>query len=166
MQTKQQWGRLVPVTGGLALALIMIASAVAQATGYTQCQQCRDYYNWWAANHTMPQGGCQDYPSKNQSDNKGTCIQNYTNSKCKSICDASPVEVGTVACAGEEGIKEICRAATGEKGDDASGPCNQSSWGATCDGSDANKRCYLKQVNKEKVPLPSVCYVNCECGIP
>ncbi len=165
MMSERKWmNQLTPVAGGIALALVLIGSAVAHAD-YTTCQQCRDYWSYYYANTTVANGGCKDFVSTSQSNNKGKCINDKVDAQCKATCDANPIPVQTTTCAGEDGVKDACRTQTGTSGDDASGPCNQNCWGATCNSSDSTKRCILKQVNQTSTKvLLSPCYVNCDCG--
>jgi hypothetical protein len=166
MRQKSSGGNSLAVIGGLAIAMFVMAVSVAQAEELTKCMQCKRYWGWWAANHTLAEGGCSNYVSVNQGNHRGMCINAVIAAKCKATCDANPDPVPVTECAGEPGIFETCKEATKNRtnGEPASGPCNQESWEASCDSQDSAKRCASKQVNqKVRTVLPSVCYVNCVC---
>lgn len=161
---KESW--LVPVAGGLGLALIMIGAGVAHASVST-CQQCVQYWEYVGVFYTVADGGCKDYKSTNQGNNKNACIQNLINSHCKAICDADPVYIEGATCEGYGGIAAGCKAASEGGGDDcedASGPCNEGCWGASCEGTSGEKTCKPVQVNQKcKKVMASPCYANCQC---
>jgi hypothetical protein len=161
-QSRHSW--MIPVTGGLALALLMIGATVSYAI--TTCAQCNNYWGYWAANTTTANGGCSDYKSYNQSNNKGTCIIAVQTAHCKAICDANPVTVPVTACEGEAGIQTACDIAIkgGKNCVSANGPCTQSCWDANCQ-TNSSKLCRLVQVNQNcNRIMASVCYVNCGCS--
>jgi hypothetical protein len=158
------------VAGGLAVVLMLVGSVVARADNPGACVDCRNYWGWWAAHTPMVQGGCQNHPHVNQSNNMGACIAYVQNANCGALCAANPPTVPVASCDGEPGVKEACATAT-QNGcsdpEEASGPCNQGCWDAQCEASwlGSSKRCRLKQVNQDCRPLGSVCYANCECQL-
>lgn len=155
-------GRMAPLTGGLALALMVLATLVAQAqtTTESKCSLCMRREQQRASWDTSLKPNCVALKSDPKTAHQyPACLMNHAVKTCNESgkCPSNdPVNTSeTTACTGMNppGSCEL---------NDASGPCDDS-WGHRCTNSTgAVSQCYDKQVDP-KLHTATNCHVSCAC---
>ena len=149
--------RAVPVLGGVALALIVLATMIgnvqAQQGGQSVCDRCISIA-WAQANR---------WPNPCAADNTQTrhaCINQYVTKRCwdTGICPNTNPAPGSVAsCAGfpqpMDGQFDCPNGNTGV--------CNTECSGLNCDAADTSKTCKERQTTTGTVG--GDCSITCEC---
>lgn len=147
MNERKWMNRLTPVAGGIALALVLIASAVAHADPITICQSCEQ--RMWARANSDPAICANELGQARHG-----CISNYVYANCyaNGICpDSTTAPGGTASCVGTI----VC------PGSKAVGICTNECWGLNC-SSGTSKTC--KDVQYYPPSLVSACNVTCGCN--
>lgn len=155
MMSERKWmNRLTPVAGGIALALVLIASAVAHADGITVCESCTQ--RMWARANSDPNICNRTFtPEEGGPQARQGCINNYVRAQCwdTGICpDDSAAPGGTATCTGVFTNSE-CE-------NKAGGICTNATWGLNC-SANTSKTC--KDVQYYPTSLVSACNVTCGC---
>lgn len=140
----------VPVLGGFALALAILAVVVSAAQAETVCGRCQRLAAERAKSDTTICKG--KHPNE-----LGACVSKYINQQCfdTKICPDEKEAPATVKCEGylEEGT-------TCDNG--GTGICTNQTWNVNCE-KDTSKKCQDTQIPPDGKIRPSVCYVKCEC---
>lgn len=138
--------------GGMALALLVLATMVGEAQGGSSpaCDWCIGRVE--AQIRMNNRGVCW---SDGVLD--GGCLRREITSQCEGCSEWEIDPNQTVSCQGEADLKGQCDP-------EATGPCSAGSWGYKC-GSGDGETCYEERVDSKKVQA-SVCYVTCKCGQP
>ena len=133
MNERKWMNRMTPVAGGIALAMVLIASAVAHADGITVCESCTQ--RMWARANSDP-----NICGNVQGQWRLACINAYVKAQCwdTGICpDETPAPGGTAQCAGMIG-PGFCL-------NKSIGICTNETWGLNC-ASNSSKTCKDVQI--------------------
>lgn len=146
---------LVPVLGGLALALTVLATMIGGVgaqpppSGNTVCNRC--WNNAWARADT------DEICPYSLDQARHGCIYNYAYTKCyvegsPPACPSTDEAPTTVTCAGMLG--------SGACENGAQGICTNATWNVNCEAN-TSKKCQDTQVPPMGTATP--CHVSCIC---
>ncbi len=148
MNERKWMNRMTPFAGGIALALVLIASAVAHADPITICQSCEQIM--WARANSDPAICANELGQARHG-----CISNYVYANCyaNGICpDSTTAPTGPANCVGVFTNNEC--------DNKAGGICTNATWGLNC-SANTSKAC--KDVQYYPTSLVSACNVTCGC---